>query len=89
MAITCAPVPSQKFVSLCRAVGDFAAKGRPVIGICTGFNILGEVSLLPGALLRNVGMKYVCKFLDIRTETQNTPFTKQRITDKQRLQYPD
>jgi phosphoribosylformylglycinamidine synthase len=58
-----------------RAVGDFAAKGGLVIGICNGFQILCEAGLLPGALLRNVGMKYVCKFLDIRTETTNTPFT--------------
>jgi phosphoribosylformylglycinamidine synthase subunit PurQ / glutaminase len=46
-----------------------------VIGICNGFQILCEAGLLPGALLRNVGMKYVCKFLYLRTETTNTPFT--------------
>jgi phosphoribosylformylglycinamidine synthase len=46
-----------------------------VIGICNGFQILCEAGLLPGALLRNVGMKYVCKFLHLRSETTNTPFT--------------
>jgi phosphoribosylformylglycinamidine synthase len=64
-----------KFSPVMRAVGDFAAKGGLVIGICNGFQILCEAGLLPGALLRNVGLKYVCKFLDIRTETTNTPFT--------------
>src|SRR5580765_4581820 len=64
-----------RFSPVMGAVKEFAAKGGPVIGICNGFQILCEAGLLPGALLRNVGMKYVCKFLDIRTETINSPFT--------------
>ncbi len=64
-----------KFSPVMTAVADFAAKGGLVIGICNGFQILCEAGLLPGALLRNAGMKYVCKFLHLRTETANTPFT--------------
>ena len=64
-----------KFAPVMQSIGDFAAKGGLVIGICNGFQILCEAGLLPGALLRNVGLKYVCKFLDLRTETTNTPFT--------------
>jgi len=64
-----------KFSPVMRAVSDFASKGGLVIGICNGFQILCEAGLLPGALLRNVGLKYVCKFLQIRTETNDTPFT--------------
>jgi len=57
------------------AVGDFAKQGGLVFGICNGFQILAEAGLLPGALLRNIGLKYVCKFLHLRTETTNTPYT--------------
>jgi phosphoribosylformylglycinamidine synthase subunit PurQ / glutaminase len=64
-----------KFSPVMGAVRDFAAKGGLVIGICNGFQILAEAELLPGALMKNVGMKYVCKFLHLRTETTNTPFT--------------
>ena len=64
-----------RFSPVMNAVRDFAAAGGQVIGICNGFQILCEAGLLPGALLRNVGMKYVCKFLKLRTETANTPFT--------------
>jgi phosphoribosylformylglycinamidine synthase I len=64
-----------RFSPVMSAVRDFSAKGGLVIGICNGFQILCEAGLLPGALLRNVGMKYVCKFLSLRAETTNTPFT--------------
>ncbi|MBI4471616.1 MAG: phosphoribosylformylglycinamidine synthase subunit PurQ [Acidobacteria bacterium] len=64
-----------KFSPVMNAVKEFADKGGLVFGICNGFQILCEAGLLPGALLRNVGMKYVCKYLYLRTETTNTPFT--------------
>jgi len=64
-----------RFSPVMNAVRDFAAAGGLVIGICNGFQILCEAGLLPGALMRNVGMKYVCKFLHLRTETTNTAFT--------------
>src|SRR5207237_5925607 len=46
-----------------------------VIGICNGFQILTEAGLLPGALMRNAGLKYICKQVHLRTESTNTPFT--------------
>jgi phosphoribosylformylglycinamidine synthase len=70
-----------------RAIRDFANKGGLVFGICNGFQILTEAGLLPGALMRNVGMKYVCKFLHIRTENPNTPFTN-NLTRGQLLYIP-
>ena len=64
-----------RFSPVMGAVAEFAAKGGLVFGICNGFQILCEAGLLPGALLRNLGMKYVCKYLRLRSETTNTPFT--------------
>ena len=64
-----------RFSPVMGSVREFASRGGLVIGICNGFQMLTEAGLLPGALLRNVGMKYVCRFLDIRTETTETPFT--------------
>ena len=58
-----------------RAVSDAAARGCPVIGICNGFQILVESGLLPGALIRNRGLKFVCRDVTLRVETTNTPFT--------------
>jgi phosphoribosylformylglycinamidine synthase len=66
-----------KFSPVMQAVGEFAGKGGLVIGICNGFQILTEAGLLPGALMRNSNMKYICKFLQIRTETTDSPFTNQ------------
>lgn len=58
------------------AVGAFAAKGHPVIGICNGFQILLECNLLPGAMLRNNTLKFMCKNVHIRVESSGTPFTR-------------
>ena len=66
-----------KFSPVMQAVRDFADRGGLVIGICNGFQILTEAGMLPGALMRNSNMKYICKFLQIRTETADTPFTNQ------------
>jgi len=49
--------------------------GGMVLGICNGFQILAESGLLPGALMRNAGLKYVCKNVDVRMEQIDTPFT--------------
>jgi phosphoribosylformylglycinamidine synthase len=57
------------------AVRAFAAKGGLVLGVCNGFQILCESGLLPGALMRNAGLKYVCKPVHVRLETNNTPYT--------------
>ena len=64
-----------KFAQIMPEVKKFAAAGGLVIGICNGFQILCEAGLLPGALMRNAGLKYVCKFVDLRVENADTPFT--------------
>lgn len=66
-----------KFSPIVAAVKSFAAKGGPVIGICNGFQILTEAGLLPGALVRNTNLKYICKPVELRVETVDTPFTNQ------------
>jgi phosphoribosylformylglycinamidine synthase len=55
---------------------EFSKKGGPVIGICNGFQILLEIGLLPGAMLPNKNLRFICKFVHIRVENNNTPFTK-------------
>jgi phosphoribosylformylglycinamidine synthase len=63
------------FSPVMQSVKKFAADGGPVLGICNGFQILCESGLLPGALLRNAGLKYICKQVHLRTESVNSPFT--------------
>jgi phosphoribosylformylglycinamidine synthase I len=57
------------------AVRAHAARGGLVIGICNGFQVLLEAGLLPGALMRNAGLKFVCKGVDLIAETSDSPFT--------------
>src|SRR5499427_9493213 len=64
-----------RFAPIMQSVARFAADGGLVIGICNGFQILCEAGLLPGALLRNSGLKYICKQVYLRTETTDSPFT--------------
>ena len=64
-----------KFSPVMESLQKFAASGDPVLGICNGFQILCESGLLPGALMRNAGLKYVCKPVQVRVETADTPFT--------------
>ncbi|RAI44753.1 phosphoribosylformylglycinamidine synthase subunit PurQ [Rhodoplanes roseus] len=58
------------------AVRAFAAKGGLVLGVCNGFQILCEAGLLPGVLMRNAGLKFICKDAYIRVERADTPFTR-------------
>lgn len=58
-----------------RSVVDFANKGGHVLGVCNGFQVLIESGLLPGALMRNSGLKFVCKDIEVKTETTNSAFT--------------
>jgi phosphoribosylformylglycinamidine synthase len=63
------------FAPVMQSVKRFAASGGLVLGICNGFQILCESGLLPGALMRNAGLKYICKQVHLRTETTDSPFT--------------
>ena len=66
-----------KFSPVMESVKKFADSGGLVLGICNGFQILCESGLLPGALMCNVGLKYVCKPVNVRVETNDTPFTSE------------
>jgi phosphoribosylformylglycinamidine synthase subunit PurQ / glutaminase len=65
-----------RFSPVMDSVKKFAAGGGMVLGICNGFQILTESGLLPGALMRNAGLKYVCRQVHLRTETVDSPFTQ-------------
>ncbi|MEM6760009.1 MAG: phosphoribosylformylglycinamidine synthase subunit PurQ [Pseudomonadota bacterium] len=58
------------------ALRDHAERGGYVMGICNGFQVLTETGLLPGALLRNAGLKYICKTVGLRVETSQSAFTE-------------
>jgi phosphoribosylformylglycinamidine synthase subunit PurQ / glutaminase len=58
------------------AVREFAAAGKPVLGICNGFQVLVEAGLLPGAMMRNAGLRFICRFVNVRVENTATPFTR-------------
>ncbi len=64
-----------RFSPVMGAVKAFAAGGGPVLGICNGFQVLVESGLLPGALLRNVSLRFVCRTIGLRVETTDSPFT--------------
>lgn len=61
---------------VCRSVADHAARGGYVLGVCNGFQILTETGLLPGALLRNAGLKYICKTIGLKVETSDSAFSQ-------------
>jgi phosphoribosylformylglycinamidine synthase I len=64
------------FSPIMKKVMEFAQQGGLVAGICNGFQILLEAGLLPGAMLRNSSLRFICKFVRIRVENANTPFTR-------------
>jgi phosphoribosylformylglycinamidine synthase subunit PurQ / glutaminase len=64
-----------RFAPVMEAVGRFAARGGPVLGICNGFQILCESGLLPGALIRNRSLRFVCREVWLRVETSQTAVT--------------
>lgn len=76
-----------RFSPVMQSVKRFAEGGGLVLGICNGFQILTEAGLLPGALMRNAGLKYICKQVHLRVETVNSPFTNQ-LSKGEVLQMP-
>jgi len=76
-----------RFSPIMNDIVEFAGRGGKVIGICNGFQILVEAGLLPGALLRNSSLRFVCKFVYVRVENKNTIFTS-LCEDKEVLRLP-
>jgi phosphoribosylformylglycinamidine synthase len=64
-----------KFAPVMQALKKFAQDGGPVLGICNGFQVLTEAGLLPGALVRNANLKFVCKTVALEVGTVDSPFT--------------
>jgi phosphoribosylformylglycinamidine synthase I len=71
--LRCGAIAAQS--PIMRAVESFVAKGGYAIGICNGFQILTETGLLPGALMRNAGLKFICKVTELKVATTNSIFT--------------
>ncbi len=76
-----------RFSPVMESVRKFADGGGIVLGICNGFQILTESHMLPGALLRNAGLKYICRAIHLRVENDETPFT-QALKKGEVLQVP-
>lgn len=77
-----------RFSPIMNSVIDFANKGGIVIGICNGFQILLEAGLLPGVMLRNISLQFVCKDVYLSTENRNTLFTNEIPLDKKSIKIP-
>ena len=75
------------FSPLMQEVKEFAQKGGLVLGICNGFQVLLELGLLPGAMLRNKNLKFLCQFVHLRVENSNTKFSR-RAKEGQILKIP-
>jgi phosphoribosylformylglycinamidine synthase I len=69
-----------RFSPVMKSVEKFAKSGGMVLGICNGFQILLEAGLLPGAMMRNSGLRYICRHVHIRVEQTDTPFTNAATT---------
>jgi phosphoribosylformylglycinamidine synthase len=69
-----------RFSPVMDSVKTFASSGRFVLGICNGFQILCEAGLLPGALIRNSNLHFICEHVAVRVETSDTPFTNEMST---------
>lgn len=65
-----------RFSPIMGAVSEFAAAGGPVVGICNGFQVLTEAGLLPGALQKNAGLKFVCSMVELRVESTDSVLTR-------------
>jgi phosphoribosylformylglycinamidine synthase subunit PurQ / glutaminase len=76
-----------RFSPAMEAVASFAAEGGPVLGICNGFQVLCEAGLLPGALLPNEGLRFVCRQVELVAEGTDSPWTRE-IDEGDRLSVP-
>jgi phosphoribosylformylglycinamidine synthase len=76
-----------RFSPVMRAVAEFAERGGPVLGICNGFQVLAEAGMVPGALLRNRGLRFVCRQVTLLPEHMDTPFTRE-IGERRPLRMP-
>jgi phosphoribosylformylglycinamidine synthase subunit PurQ / glutaminase len=65
-----------RFSPVMEAVVEFARDGGPVLGICNGFQVLCEAGLLPGALLPNTGLRFLCRQVEVEVANDDTPFTR-------------
>jgi phosphoribosylformylglycinamidine synthase subunit PurQ / glutaminase len=65
-----------RFSPVMEAIAEFAADGGPVLGICNGFQVLCEAGLLPGALLPNTSLRFICRQVNVVVENAETPFTR-------------
>ncbi|OUS37700.1 phosphoribosylformylglycinamidine synthase I [Rhodobacterales bacterium 56_14_T64] len=72
--LRCGAIAAQS--PICKAVVDHASRGGYAIGICNGFQVLTETGVLPGALLRNAGLKYICRTVDLKITTTDSVFTQ-------------
>ena len=72
--LRCGAIAAQS--PICQAVVAHAKRGGYVLGVCNGFQVLTETGLLPGALMRNSGLKFICKTIDLKVETSASAFTE-------------
>jgi len=72
--LRCGAIAAQS--PICKAVVDHTERGGYAVGVCNGFQILTETGILPGALLRNAGLKYICKTVGLKVETSESAFTQ-------------
>mgnify|MGYP001154453016 CR=1 FL=1 len=72
--LRCGAIAAQS--PICKAVVAHADRGGYVLGVCNGFQVLTETGLLPGALMRNANLKFICKAVELKVETANSSFTE-------------
>ncbi len=79
--LRCGAIAAQSPIG--RAVRDHAARGGYVLGVCNGFQVLTEMGLLPGALMRNAGLKFVCRMQKLKVETTASDYTRAYVQGQQ------
>ncbi len=72
--LRCGAIAAQS--PICKAVAEYTERGGYAFGVCNGFQVLTETGILPGALLRNAGLKYICRTVGLKVQTSNSAFTE-------------